>query len=213
MRRRGIICVVVIVLLIVAVCAAGVYRRGSRGKTVSEIQTVLQKEGLYLGEIDGIFGAATERAVRRYQENYGLTADGIVGSRTLKAMGLEESAAEDSYDNDLYLLSRIISAEARGEPYLGQLAVGAVIMNRVAHPSFPNTIAGVIYQNGAFSALSDGQFHEPISEESRRAAREVLSGVNPIGDAIYYYNPRTATNAWIRSRPVIRTIGDHVFCT
>lgn len=213
MRRKGIICVMVIVLLIVAVCAAGIYRRGSRGKTVSEIQTVLQNEGLYLGAIDGIFGAQTESAVISYQERNGLKPDGIVGSRTLEAMGLSESAAEDSYDNDLYLLARIISAEARGEPYLGQLAVGAVIMNRVSHPSFPNTIAGVIYQNGAFSALTDGQFDEPISEESRRAAREVLAGVNPIGDAIYYYNPRTATNSWIRSRPVIRTIGDHVFCT
>jgi len=213
MRKRGLICVFVIVFLIVAVCAAGVYRRGSRGRTVSEIQTLLKSEGFYTGAIDGIFGAATERAVMEYQRSYGLKVDGIVGSRTLEAMGLSETAAEDSYDNDLYLLSRIISAEARGEPYLGQLAVGAVIMNRVSHPSFPNTIAGVIYQNGAFSALSDGQFDEPISEESRRAAREVLSGVNPVSGAIYYYNPKTATNAWIRSRPVIRTIGDHVFCT
>ena len=123
------------------------------------------------------------------------------------------SEAEEVSQNDLYLLSRIISAEARGEPYLGQVAVGAVIMNRVRHPSFPSMIAGVIYQNGAFSALTDGQFNEPISEESRRAARDVLAGVNPVSDAIYYYNPKTATNAWIKSRPVIRTIGGHVFCT
>ncbi len=213
MRKRGIIAVVIVSALIVAVCAAGIYRRGSRGETVSEIQSVLKNEGLYFGAIDGIFGAQTESAVIQYQKNYGLKVDGIVGSKTLETMGLTETAAQDSYDNDLYLLSRIISAEARGEPYIGQLAVGAVIMNRVSHPSFPNTIAGVIYQNGAFSALSDGQFYEPISEESRRAAREVLSGANPIGNAIYYYNPRTATNAWIRSRPVIRTIGAHVFCT
>ena len=211
MKRRGIICVVIIVLLIVAVCAAGVYRRGSRGRTVSEIQTVLQNEGLYLGEIDGIFGAATENAVKRYQENYGLTADGIVGSRTLKAMGLEESAAEDSYDNDLYLLSRIISAEARGEPYLGQLAVGAVIMNRVAHPSFPNTIAGVIYQNGAFSAVVDGQFNQPVSDSAYKAAKDALNGWDPTGGCVYYYNPAKTSNSFMLSKPTITVIGRHYF--
>ncbi|MBQ5778257.1 MAG: spore cortex-lytic enzyme [Oscillospiraceae bacterium] len=213
MNKKSIILFICILLLVLSVATAAVYRRGSRGEVVSEIQTVLRDEGLYVEEPDGIFGEKTEQAVRQYQERYGLKVDGVAGSQTLEQMGLSESAAEDSYDNDLYLLARIISAEARGEPYIGQLAVGAVIMNRVKHPSFPNTIAGVIYQNGAFSALTDGQFNEPVSEESRRAAREVLSGVNPISDAIYYYNPDTATNAWIRSRPIIRYIGRHVFCT
>ena len=213
MKKKILISAFCIILLGLTVATAAVYRRGSCGEVVAEIQTVLRDEGLYTDEPDGIFGEKTERAVRQYQERYGLKTDGIAGNQTLEQMGLSESAAEDSYDNDLYLLSRIISAEARGEPYIGQLAVGAVIMNRVKHPSFPNTIAGVIYQNGAFSALTDGQFDEPISEESRRAAREVLSGVNPISDAIYYYNPNTATNAWIRSRPIIRYIGRHVFCT
>ncbi len=213
MKKKSIIVAICVFALVAAAFAATVYRRGSRGETVSEIQEVLRNEGLYYGAQDGIYGAETESAVYEYQERYGLKTDGITGAETLESMGLSESAAEDSYDNDLYLLSRIISAEARGEPYIGQLAVGAVIMNRVKHPSFPNTIAGVIYQNGAFSALTDGQFDEPISDDSRRAAREVLSGVNPISDAIYYYNPKTATNAWIRSRPIIREIGGHVFCT
>ncbi|MBQ4544330.1 MAG: spore cortex-lytic enzyme [Oscillospiraceae bacterium] len=203
----------ILVFTIVNVYGITVYKRGSRGEGVAEIQNVLLSEGLYSGSADGIYGSETEAAVRHYQERYGLSVDGIAGEKTLTHMGLAETAAEDAYANDLYLLARIISAEARGEPYMGQIAVGAVVLNRVKHPSFPNTIAGVIYQNGAFSALYDGQFNEPISEESRRAAIDALNGVNPVSDAIYYYNPRTATNKWIRSRPVIREIGGHVFCT
>lgn len=203
----------ILVFTIVNVYGITVYKRGSRGEGVAEIQNVLLSEGLYSGSADGIYGSETEAAVRDYQERYGLSVDGIAGEKTLTHMGLAETAAEDAYANDLYLLARIISAEARGEPYMGQIAVGAVVLNRVKHPSFPNTIAGVIYQNGAFSALYDGQFNEPISEESRRAAIDALNGVNPVSDAIYYYNPRTATNKWIRSRPVIREIGGHVFCT
>ena len=193
--------------------AARVFKRGSRGETVREIQLVLQNEGLYSGEADGIYGSHTERAVREYQQRHGLAVDGIAGAKTLEQMGVSDSVASEQYQNDLYLLARIISAEARGEPYIGQVAVGAVILNRVKHPSFPGTIAGVIYQKGAFSALDDGQFNEPVSEESRRAAQDALNGVNPIADAIYYYNPSTATNAWIRSRPVVRGIGEHLFCT
>ncbi len=213
-RLKSTLIVICVVIFAAATAyGASVYKRGSRGETVREIQNVLLSEGLYDGNADGIYGEKTERAVKSYQANHGLAVDGIVGENTLAEMGIGGSAAQDAYANDLYLLSRIISAEARGEPYIGQLAVGAVVLNRVKHPSFPNTIAGVIYQNGAFSALSDGQFDEPVSEESRRAARDVLNGVNPVSDAIYYYNPNTATNKWIRSRPVIRTIGAHVFCT
>ena len=107
----------------------------------------------------------------------------------------------------------MISAEARGEPYTGQVAVGAVIINRVEHPSFPNTISGVLFQPGAFSALYDGQYDEPIADSAYQAARDAINGVDPSGGAIYYYNPKTATNQWIRSRPVITTIGRHVFCS
>ncbi len=193
--------------------AAEIYKLGSRGHAVLEIQRVLNNEGLYHGSLDGIFGAETERAVKDYQQRYGLATDGKAGPVTLEKMGLLSSPTADITANDIYLLSRIISAEARGEPYLGQVAVGAVVLNRVKHPSFPGTIAGVIYQNGAFSAVTDGQFDEPVSDEARRAAYDVLNGVNPVPDAIYYYNPQKATNAWIRSRPIIKTIGLHVFCT
>ena len=211
-RKIAIITAFFALFAVVNVYGAGIYKRGSRGEKVREIQEVLISEGFLDGEADGIFGVKTEAALGEYQASRNLKRDGIAGAETLGAMGLI-SEAEEVSQNDLYLLSRIISAEARGEPYLGQVAVGAVIMNRVRHPSFPSMIAGVIYQNGAFSALTDGQFNEPISEESRRAARDVLAGVNPVSDAIYYYNPKTATNAWIKSRPVIRTIGGHVFCT
>ena len=191
--------------------AAAVYKQGSRGETVKQIQRVIKNAGYYTGSIDGIYGAKTTEGVRKYQRAKGLTADGVAGPNTLRKMGISSSSNVQS--NDLYLLSRIISAEARGEPYSGQVAVGAVILNRMKHPSFPNTMSGVIYQPGAFSAIDDGQFNEPIADISRRAAQDALNGVNPIGNAIYYYNPATATNKWIRSRPIIKTIGRHVFCT
>ena len=146
-----------------------------------------------------------------------LTVDGIVGAATLKALGMQSSSsssgsgASAGRDNDLYLLARMISAEARGEPYTGQVAVGAVILNRVKHPSFPNTISGVIYQPGAFSALNDGQYNQPIADSARRAAQDAMNGWDPSGGAIYYYNPAKTTNKWIWSRPVIATIGNHVF--
>lgn len=192
--------------------SAAVYRQGSRGETVKQIQRVLSNNGYYSGSIDGIYGEKTTAAVKKYQRAKGLTVDGVAGPRTLSSMGIS-AGASNVQANDLYLLSRIISAEARGEPYSGQVAVGAVILNRMKHPSFPNTMSGVIYQPGAFSAIDDGQFNQPIADISRRAAQDALNGVNPIGNAIYYYNPVTATNQWIRSRPIIKTIGKHVFCT
>ena len=146
--------------------------------------------------------------------------DGVVGNRTLAALGLSESSgggsgssgsSSGSTNSNLYLLARIISAEARGEPYEGQVAVGAVVLNRVKHPSFPNSLSGVIYQNGAFTAIVDGQFDEPISSQSYQAARDALGGWDPSGGAIYYYNPAKTTNTWIYSREVIKTIGNHVF--
>lgn len=189
---------------------------GSRGNDVKTVQSKLRSMGYYSGEVDGIFGSQTQKAVKNFQNKNGLTADGIVGTQTLKKLGLSTSGATSSgqnstSSNDEYLLARIISAEARGEPYTGQVAVGAVVLNRVSHPSFPNTIAGVIYQKGAFSALDDGQFDEPIADSAYRAAREALSGSDPTGGCIYYYNPKTATNAWIRTLPITTRIGNHVF--
>lgn len=189
---------------------------GARGNDVKTVQTKLKNWGYYTGSVDGIFGSGTKQAVTSFQKKNGLSADGIVGSQTLKALGLSTSGASSSgqnstSSNDEYLLARIISAEARGEPYSGQVAVGAVVLNRVDHPSFPNTIAGVIYQKGAFTALDDGQFDQPIADSAYRAARDALAGSDPTGGCIYYYNPSTATNAWIRTLPITTRIGKHVF--
>lgn len=189
---------------------------GARGNDVKTVQTKLKNWGYYNGTVDGVFGSGTKSAVTAFQKKNGLSADGIVGSQTLKALGLSTSGASSSgqnstSSNDEYLLARIISAEARGEPYSGQVAVGAVVLNRVDHPSFPNTIAGVIYQKGAFTALDDGQFDQPIADSAYRAAREALAGSDPTGGCIYYYNPATATNAWIRTLPITTRIGKHVF--
>ena len=190
-------------------------KEGSRGEEVRQIQTKLSNWGYNPGKVDGIYGKQTKEAVIRFQKKNGLTADGIAGPATLKAMGIFSSGqAGSSYSQaDYNLLARLISAEARGESYTGQVAVGAVVLNRVEHPSFPDTISGVVYQNGAFSCLYDGQFDQPVAESSYRAAQDALNGWDPTGGAIYYYNPVTATNQWIRSRPIITTIGKHVFCS
>ena len=189
---------------------------GSRSEEVRQIQTKLKQWGYYFGSVDGIYGTQTQDAVIKFQKKNGLRVDGIAGPETLAAIGISSSSGSSgstgASTSDVNLLARTISAEARGEPYSGQVAVGAVILNRVEHPSFPDTIAGVIYQPGAFSCLNDGQFDQPVAESAYRAARDALNGVDPSGGAIYYYNPVTATNEWIRSRPIINTIGQHVFC-
>lgn len=193
-------------------------RRGSRGEEVKQIQTVLKDRQLYTGNIDGIYGAQTEQAVIKFQKQMGLTADGIAGPKTLAALGLGDAPAGvtgiGGYSaNEVALLARIISAESRGEPYSGQVAVGAVILNRVAHPSFPNTLAGVIYQPGAFSCLDDGGVNAAVADSAYRAARDAINGSDPSGGAIYYYNPAKSTNKWIFSRPIITVIGNHRFCS
>ena len=191
---------------------AASYKRGSSGQVVTEIQTKLKRWGYYNGAIDGIYGSGTEKAVRQFQQKNGLTVDGKAGQKTLAAMGITASTSAASSDANVELLARLISAEARGEPYNGQVAVGAVVINRTRHPSFPNTISGVIYQRGAFSCIDDGQFYQPIADSAYRAARQALSGSDPSGGAIYYFNPAKTTNKWIWSRPVIVTIGSHRFC-
>lgn len=192
---------------------AALYKRGSSGATVTQIQTRLKSWGYYTGDIDGVYGSRTESAVRYFQRSNGLTADGQAGDSTLAAMGIYEQGSGGASDGDVYLLARLISAEARGEPYIGQVAVGAVVLNRIDHPSFPNSLSGVIYQSGAFSCLYDGQFDQPISDSAYRAAREALAGADPTGGAIYYFNPATATSAWIWSRPLLTVIGSHRFCS
>lgn len=209
-RTFKILLVIFIIICMCCVTVSALSSVGSMGAEVKNIQSVLKSMGYYTGAIDGIYGTATKNAVINFQRDNGLSVDGIVGNLTLSALGIGEDSGYNSAD--FVLLARIISAEARGESYLGQVAVGAVILNRIEHPSFPDTISGVIYQNGAFSCLYDGQFNEPIADSAYSAARDALNGVDPSGGAIYYYNPATATNKWIYSREVITTIGSHVFC-
>lgn len=190
---------------------AALSKMGSRGDEVRKIQTKLKQWGYSIGNIDGIFGTKTEKGVKQFQRNNGITADGIAGEKTLSKMGISTNSASGSSETDARLLARIINAEARGEPYTGQVAVGAVVLNRVKHSSFPNTIAGVIYQPGAFSALDDGQWNASMYETPYKAAKDALNGWDPTGGAIYYYNPAKTTNTWIYSRPVVCTIGKHKF--
>lgn len=215
-RYFKIIFTVFIMLLLFSVCASALSKMGSRSEEVRSIQQALKSRGYYKGNIDGIFGTATKNAVTAFQRDNGLKVDGIAGKETLKALNIAD-ANLNSYGGyssaDYELLARIISAEARGEPYLGQVAVGAVVLNRIEHPSFPDTLSGVVYQKGAFSCLNDGQFYEPISDSAYKAASDAINGLDPSGGAIYYYNPAKSTNKWIFSRPVITTIGDHRFCS
>lgn len=208
-----ILIIAITITCLLCMSAAALSKMGSVGNEVTAIQKVLKNKGYYTGAVDGIFGSKTLAAVKSFQKANGLTVDGIAGPQTLKALGVSGVSNGTGYSsNDYNLLARIISAEARGEPYLGQVAVGAVILNRVEHPSFPDTVSGVIYQNGAFTCLTDGQFYKAVSQSAYNAARDALNGLDPSGGAIYYYNPKTATSKWIRSRPVITTIGNHVFC-
>lgn len=210
-----LIIILLIILSVFTCCASALSKMGSRSEEVRNIQQVLKDQGYYSGNIDGIFGTATKNAVIAFQKDNGLVADGIAGEKTLKALNLIGSSPDNFgiASADFELLARLISAEARGETYLGQVAVGAVILNRIEHPSFPDTLSGVAYQKGAFSCLNDGQFYEPISDSAYRAATDALNGLDPSGGAIYYYNPQKSTNKWIFSRPIITTIGNHRFCS
>ena len=204
---------------------AAVLRQGSTGSEVKEMQRRLKQWGYYTGVVDGVFGAGTKKAVIAFQKKNGLTADGVVGLSTYKALGMNNSynilagQAQNSSssnntgvsDSDLYLLARTIYAEGRGEPYTGQVAIGAVVMNRVRSPQFPNTIAGVVYQKHAFTAVSDGQINLTPDDKAMKAARDAINGWDPTGGAIYYYNPAVATSAWIFDRQTITVIGKHVF--
>ncbi|MDR0979167.1 MAG: spore cortex-lytic enzyme [Lachnospiraceae bacterium] len=194
----------------------GLSKYGSRGEEVTQIQTKLKRWGYYNGSIDGIYGSQTLAAVKWFQTKNGLVSDGIAGPKTLAAMGIFASSSSSSgsstNDTNVNLLARLIYGEARGEPYTGQVAVGAVVMNRVKHSSFPSTIAGVIYQAGAFSVVDDGQINLTPNDTAKKAAQDAINGWDPSYGAIYYFNPNTATSAWIWSRPQTTTIGNHRFC-
>ena len=199
-----------------------VLRQGSQGGEVKEVQRRLKQWGYYTGAVDGIFGSGTKKAVISFQKKNGLTADGVVGKATYAALGMNDSynalngtkpstGSSNYSSSDLYLMAKAIYAEGRGESYTGQVAIGAVIMNRVRSSSFPNTIAGVIYQKGAFTAVADGQINLEPNQTAYDAARDTMNGWDPTYGAIYYYNPAKATSAWIFSRKTVTVIGKHVF--
>ncbi|MBR2441746.1 MAG: spore cortex-lytic enzyme [Clostridia bacterium] len=201
-----------------------VLRQGSKGGEVREVQRRLKLWGYYKGSVDGVFGAGTRSAVIAFQKKNGLTADGVVGKSTYKALGMTSSyeallgqsgggstAVNGFNSSEVYLLAKTIYAEGRGEPYTGQVAIGAVVLNRVRHPSFPNSISGVVYQKHAFTAVSDGQINLTPNETAMRAARDAINGWDPSGGAIYYYNPAVATSSWIFDRQTVTVIGKHVF--
>ena len=202
-----------------------VLKQGSKGSEVKEVQRRLKEWGYYKGEVDGVFGAGTKSAVIAFQKKNGLTADGVVGKSTYKALGMTSSyeilagqsaqsgaQAQGGYSSsEVYLLARTIYAEGRGEPYTGQVAIGAVVLNRVENAAFPNTISGVVYQKHAFTAVSDGQINLTPNETAMKAARDAINGWDPTGGALYYYNPAVATSAWIFDRQTVTVIGKHVF--
>ena len=193
---------------------AAVVAWGDKGDQVTLIQQKLKQYGYFSGTVDGVFGKQTYDAVVWFQRKNGLKVDGAVGESTAAALGitLTGSVSAASYnESETYLLGRLVHGEARGEPYVGKVAVAAVVLNLVKSPSFPNTISGVIYQSGAFDAVSDGQINLTPDEDSLRAARDALNGWDPTGGCLYYYNPATATNGWIWSRTVQLSIGKHNF--
>ena len=193
---------------------AAVVAWGDKGDQVTLIQQKLKQYGYFSGTVDGVFGKQTYDAVVWFQRKNGLKVDGAVGESTAAALGitLTGSVSAASYnESETYLLGRLVHGEARGEPYVGKVAVAAVVLNRVKSPSFPNTISGVIYQSGAFDAVSDGQINLTPDEDSLRAARDALNGWDPTGGCLFYYNPATSTNQWMLSKPVLLTIGNHSF--
>ncbi len=203
---------------------AGVLKQGASGNEVKEVQRRLKLWGYYNGNVDGVFGSGTRSAVVLFQKKNGLKADGIVGKATYKALGMNDAyealvgltssqaqGVGSFSSSDVYLLAKVIHAEGRGEPYVGQVAIGAVVLNRVRDREFPNTISGVVYQKHAFTAVSDGQINLSPNETAMRAARDAINGWDPSGGALYYYNPAVATSAWIFDRPTITVIGKHVF--
>ena len=213
------ICFILLIIIFITTTALTVFatsRRGSSGSEVRKIQEKLKRWGHYSGSVDGIYGSGTESAVKKFQKANGLKADGIAGKATLNAMGISSSNSSSSSggnnSNDLNLLSRVVYSEARGEPYVGQVAVAAIVLNRVSHSSFPNSVAGVVYQSGAFDAVSDGQINLTPDSTARKAAQDAINGWDPTYGCIYYFNPSTATSKWIWSRPQVLTIGKHIFC-
>ena len=205
-----------ICVLLIPVCY-GISRYGSTGEEVKQIQKKLKEWGYYNGSVDGIYGSKTFDALKKFQSKNGLKVDGVAGEKTLSALGITSSSSNSQSSNnvnntDLNLLSKLVHGEARGEPYKGMVAVAATVLNRVADSRFPNSIAGVIYQSGAYTCVADGQINLEASSQARKAAQDAINGWDPASGCIYYFNPDTATSGWIWTRPQVMTIGKHIFC-
>ena len=205
-----------ICVLLIPVCY-GISRYGSTGEEVKQIQKKLKEWGYYNGSVDGIYGSKTFDALKKFQSKNGLKVDGVAGEKTLSALGITSSSSNSQSSNnvnntDLNLLSKLVHGEARGEPYKGMVAVAATVLNRVADSRFPNSIAGVIYQSGAYTCVADGQINLEASSQARKAAQDAINGWDPTSGCIYYFNPDTATSGWIWTRPQVMTIGKHIFC-
>lgn len=215
-KKITIMCVALIMIFMSSASAASL-SKGDYGAVVKKIQSRLKLWGYYNGPVDSIYGSKTVEAVKKFQRANGLSVDGVVGTQTAKAIGVSIAGASTGgggggyTSDDVYLLARVIYAEARGEPYTGQVAVGAVVLNRVNSSSFPDTISGVIYQRAAFTAVLDGQINLTPNDTAIRAAKEAMNGWDPCSGALYYYNRAIITNDWILSRTVIGKIGRHTF--
>lgn len=220
-KNKAKICISLAMVFALCICLCGEslaasLRLGSSGEEVKTLQTKLKRWGYYSGSIDGVFGAETKKAVISFQKKNGLTADGIVGDATKKALGMSVSSSSNASsatntDGNLYLLARLVYGEARGEPYKGQVAVAAVVLNRVKSSQFPNSVSGVIYQSGAFSVVADGQINLTPDETAIKAARDAMNGYDPTNGCLFYYNPQKTTNQWMLSKSVLLTIGNHSF--
>jgi N-acetylmuramoyl-L-alanine amidase len=215
-------------------------RYGATGSDVYELQGRLKFIGFYHGSIDGDYGYKTLLAVKRFQGEFGMRVDGIVGPKTKLRLweatknwrptaptggtaAANRTPASSSPANltpssnlgfsaqDMKLMANAVHGEARGEPFIGQVAVAAVILNRVQSAKFPNSVSGVIFQPGAFTAVADGQIWLEPDESSKRAVKDAINGWDPTGNCIYYFNPATATSKWIWSRPQVKQIGKHIF--
>lgn len=231
MRKKTVSVILITVVLVIALLyntqlsdlfgysVATLSKYGSSGEEVRNIQTRLSNWGYYTGDIDGMYGYLTYNAVKYFQSKNGLYTDGIAGPETLAALGLptgeQASSGGQGTGNqdtgDVQLLARLIHGEARGEPYEGKVAVGAVVLNRTRDSRFPKTIAGVIYQPGAFDAVYDGQINLAPDASSLNAARDAMNGWDPSYGCVYYYNPSTATSSWIWTRQIVVVIGKHNF--
>lgn len=212
--KKVLILFFILLFFLYSVCFS-ISTYGSKGAEVKEIQTKLKNWGYYNDSIDGIYGSKTFEAVKSFQKKNGLTADGIAGSKTLQALGINSSNSQNSTsknNTDLNLLSKLVYAEARGEAYSGMVAVAATVLNRVSDSRFPNSISGVIYQQGAYTCVSDGQINLSPNEQSKKAAQDAINGWDPTSGCVYYFNPNTATSSWIWSRQQVITIGKHIFC-